>query len=353
MKIVHYLNHTVKANGHVAVSVDLACAQAEAGHDVYMVSGPGDFDVTLRRHGVTVVTVPRSEGPFPLRLLRMAGALLPVMRRIRPDVVNAHMVAAAIAARVIRPLIGYKLITTVHNSFDKQSPMMRVGDHVIAVSDAVRTEMMGKGIKAKKLRTIRNGTIGGARRPPMPERLMDLQHPAIATVAGLHPRKGVNRLIEAFAIVHRTHPDAHLYIVGDGPCRAEYERQALDTGCGSSIHFLGHLDDPREVLGAAEIFALASLSEPFGLVVAEARQMGCAIVATNVDGIPEAVGPPSNAILVPPNDAAAFAQGLDHLLSDTALCDRMATAAGTSLEDLTVRRMSDLTLGLYAEAVRA
>ncbi|WP_271301118.1 glycosyltransferase family 4 protein [Sphingomonas sp. CV7422] len=351
MKIVHYLNHTEKANGHVAVSVDLACAQVEAGHDVYMVSGPGDFDAILRRHGVTVVTVPHSKGPLPLRLLRMAAAFLPVIRRIRPDVVNAHMVAAAITARVIQPLIGYKLITTVHNSFDRQSPMMRVGDRVIAVSDAVRTEMIGKGIKAEKLRTIRNGTIGGARRPSMPEQLMDLQHPAITTVGGLHPRKGINRLIEAFAVAHRTHPNAHLYIVGDGPRRRDYEKQALASGSGSSIHFLGHLDDPREVLGSTDIFALASLSEPFGLVVAEARQMGCAIVATNVDGIPEAVGEPSNAILVPPNDAEALAKGLDRLLSDTILREKMAMAAGTALDELTVRRMSDLTLDLYTEAI--
>ena len=73
-----------------------------------------------------------------------------------------------------------------------------------------------------------NGTIGGARRPPAPAQRRALSHPAIATVCGLQPRKGVDHLIDAFAMVHRQCPTAHLYIVGDGPFRAAYEQQAAE-----------------------------------------------------------------------------------------------------------------------------
>jgi glycosyltransferase involved in cell wall biosynthesis len=351
VKIAHYLNHTEKGNGHVAVAVDLACEQASKGHEVYMLSGAGDFDDVLERNGVTVVQLGRREGWLPRRLVGMAATVLPKLISIRPDIVHAHMVAAAVAAKVVRPLIGYKLVTSVHNSFDPQAPLMRVGDRVIAVSESVRLEMIGKGVPANKLRTVCNGTIGGARRPLVPLRHELLAHPAVVTVAGLHPRKGIHRLIEAFALVRPRHPRAQLYLVGDGPCRADYERQAQEAGLAAEIHFLGHRDDPREVLASADIFALASLSEPFGLVVAEARQMGCAVIASDIGGIPEAAGGVGNAILVPPDDPEALAAGLDRLLSDDVLREAMAKAASSNLDALTVERMGLLTQDVYEEAL--
>jgi glycosyltransferase involved in cell wall biosynthesis len=349
MKIVHYLNHTRQANGHVAVAVDLACAHAAMGHDVYLVSGRGDFDDVLARNGVTKIPVPDVSGFFPLRLLSMVRSLMPVMRRIRPDVVNAHMVAAAIAARLVAWNAGYKLVTTVHNSFDKQAPLMRVGDRVIAISKSVYDEMRGFGVAAGKLRIVHNGTIGGARRPAVPVQRMTLSHPAIATVCGLHPRKGVDHLIEAFAIVHRQCPAAHLYIVGDGPFRAAYEERAVASGAGDVVHFTGHLSDPREVLANADIFALASLREPFGLVVSEAREMGCALVTTDIDGLPEAVGGRNRALLVPPADPVAMATALLSLVNDPALLAHYRAASAADTRDLTVAVMAEATFDVYRE----
>jgi glycosyltransferase involved in cell wall biosynthesis len=351
LKIVHYLNHSRNANGHVAVAVDLACAHAGMGHDVYLVSGGGDFDDVLARNGVTKIDVPDANGFFPLRLWRMAKSLSPVMRRVRPDIVNAHMVMAALAGRLVAWRAGYKLVTTVHNSFDKQTPLMKVGDRIVAVSKAVYDEMRGLGAAASKLRIVRNGTIGGARRPAAPARRMALSHPAIATVCGLQPRKGVDHLIDAFTMVHRQCPAAHLYIVGDGPYRAAYEQHAADSGAGNSIHFMGYLVDPREVLADADIFALASLREPFGLVVSEAREMGCALVTTDVDGLPEAVGGREHGLMVPPADPAAMAGALLSLINDPVLLARYRQASAADTEYLTVAVMAQLTLDVYRELV--
>ena len=224
MKIMHFLNHAHKANGHVELAVDLACEQAAQGHRVVFLSGPGDFGDCLRRNGVEFIGFP--EGSKLLRPLRMGWALMTACSRHVPDVVNAHMVAAALVARAVEPLFSYFLVTTVHNSFDRQSRLMGVGDRVIAVSDAVNEEMRGKGIRAEKLRTVRNGTIGGRRRAFMPQEEAELKHPAVATVAGLHGRKGVDIVIDAFLAASKSVPDAHLYIVGEGPSRPALERRA-------------------------------------------------------------------------------------------------------------------------------
>jgi glycosyltransferase involved in cell wall biosynthesis len=349
MRIVHYLNHSRRANGHVAVAVDLACEQAKS-HETYLVSAPGDFDEYLTAHGVSVVHVDDAEGA--LRLPLMAARLFGALRRIRPDVVNAHMVAAALAARSLRPWFRYKIVTTVHNSFDRQARLMAVGDRVIAVSDAVKEELVQGGIPASKVATVTNGTIGGGRRPLHPKSAMALHNPAVVTICGLHERKGVNYLIDAFDMARRACPEAHLYIVGEGPDRGALEAQARNSSSADNIHFLGYMDDPREVLASADIFALASLRDPFPLVLLEARQMGNAIVASAVDGIPQALAQGEYGLLVPPADAAGLAEALIRLLTDPDLRASLSIATRRDIEELHVDRMSTRTLQVYEDALR-
>jgi glycosyltransferase involved in cell wall biosynthesis len=350
MKIIHYLNHTCRGNGHVAVAIDLAAEQVRMGHDVTIVSGFGDFDEFIVEHGVTLVNVGESSGS--LKLPDMVRRLLPVIRRIKPDVVNAHMVYAAIAARLIRPLFGFRLITTVHNSFDPQASLMRVGDRVIVVSDAVGADMQARGIATSRLRTVTNGTVGGIRRPPYRGTPETLHHPAVVTVCGLHTRKGVGHLINGFDQARCTIPNAHLYLVGGGPERDAFEAQARATQSADHIHFLGYRDDPRDVLASADVFVLASLRDPCPLVIFEAREMGNPIIASAVDGIPAALANGQRGVLVPPADPEALAREIVRLLSDDELRARYSRASQEDLDEITVRRMSAQTVAVYAEAIR-
>jgi len=352
MKIVQYLNHSANGNGHVAVAVDLACEQVRDGHDVYFVSGYGDFDDLLAQHDVKVLTLGDPSGPGPLRLLRMAWRLLRVVRRVKPDVINAHMVYAALAARLIQPLGRFGLVTTIHNSFDRQASLMRAGDRVIAVSDAVGRDMEQRGIPAEKLRTVTNGTIGGARRPAYTGPPEPLQHPAVVTVCGLHSRKGVAHLIDGFDTARRSCPDAHLYLVGGGPEQEAFEAQARGTASADHIHFLGYRADPRDVLASADVFVLASLRDPCPLVIFEAREMGNPIIATSVDGIPASLNDGRAGVLVPPADPDAIAREIVRVLSDDALRDTLSHAAREDLEQMTVRRMSRQTVDVYTETLR-
>jgi glycosyltransferase involved in cell wall biosynthesis len=350
MKIVHFLNHTLRANGHVCVAVDLACEQALQGHEVHLASDESDYEATFAKNGVTFHRIDAS-GPRPVQLLRMWLGLIAVSRRVRPDVVNAHMVAAAVAARLAKPFAKFRLVTTVHNSFDPQSNLMGLGDRVIAVSEAVKNEMAAKGVPAQKIDVVLNGTIGGVRRPSVPVQKLELQHPSITTVAGLHPRKGIGDLLQAFALVSQRHPHAHLYLVGEGPCQAQYEAQTNALPCRANVHFLGFMEDPRAALAATDIFVLASHAEPYALVLSEARQMGCAMIGTRVGGTPEALGFGEKGVLVPPQDPAALAEAIAALLDDETRRLSLANAAMSDLDDFTVRSMSRRTVEVYRKAL--
>jgi glycosyltransferase involved in cell wall biosynthesis len=223
-------------------------------------------------------------------------------------------------------------------------------DRVIAVSKAVAQSMARRGIPQNKLRVVNNGTLGSPRTRQLKEyQPMPLQHPAIATVAGMYQRKGIAELIEAFAQIAAEFPDAHLYLVGNGPDREMFEAQAQSTPVSDRIHFEGFQSEPQRYLLATDIFVLASHRDPSPLVIPEAREAGCAIIASDVDGIPEALDKGQAGILVPPTDSNALGAALKQLLSNSAILHKWKKQAQTNLEWLTVSRVHEETLDVYSE----
>jgi glycosyltransferase involved in cell wall biosynthesis len=350
MRILHLSNHVKNSgNGIVNVLVDLACAQAE-GHAVGVASVGGDFEQLLNSRGVTCFALDQRRRP--LTLARAALQFRKIVRAFRPDVVHAHMTTGALLAYSLRWKLQYSLVTTVHNEFYKSATIMGVGDCVIAVSDAVARSMVSRGVARNKVKIVRNGPLGSIRKAKYESSVpMKLQHPAVVTVGGMYERKGIGPLLEAFARVLEQQPSTHLYLVGDGPDRTRFEIKARELGLSKTVHFEGFQPDPWRYLRAGDVFVLASLAEPFGLVLAEAREAGLAIVATNVGGIPEALDRGEAGILVPPNDPPALADAVCELLGNKDNLSRARTMARQNLDWLKVKRMNDETLTVYADII--
>jgi glycosyltransferase involved in cell wall biosynthesis len=205
-----------------------------------------------------------------------------------------------------------------------------------------------------KIRVVHNGVLGTPRLEELASGpRLRLRHPAIVTVAGLYWRKGIADLIEAFDAVSRRNASAHMYIVGDGPQRREFEAQARQSFDYSRIYFAGFVPDPRHYYQEADIFVLASHQEAFGLVLTEARNAGCAVVATDVGGIPEALDGGEAGIVVPPCRSDVLASALIRLIEAPAELDRLRRRARENLEAFTVKRVSAQTLDVYREVTIA
>ncbi|WP_062223039.1 glycosyltransferase family 4 protein [Aureimonas sp. D3] len=315
MRVLHLANHCRMGHGNVHLAVDLACVQAEKGDTVFYGSEGGELEPTLAASGVTHVTVVQRTRR-PQQLLGSVAQLRRLIRRERIDIVHAHMMSGAVLGYLATRASRARLVTTVHNSFDSHARIMRLGDRVVAVSQAERAALLSVGFKERQLATIVNATLGGARMRMFGSKdVWSRSVPVISTVCGLHRRKGVDTIIDAFASLAGRHP-CELHIVGDGPDRQALESRAAATGFGERIVFHGSLEDPGRILRGADIFVLASHAEPMGLVNIEARQAGCAIVASDVGGIPEILDGGRAGMLVPPRDTAAFAQAIERLLTD-------------------------------------
>src|SRR5262249_49398426 len=165
-----------------------------------------------------------------------------------------------------------------------------------------------------------------------------LQRPAIVFVGGLHPRKGVEDLIAAFKVLSARASRAYLYLVGDGPYRGAYQELASQTGFGDRIQFCGFQADPRPYLLGCDLFVLASHAEPGALVLLEAREAGCAIIATSVGGNPEMLDGGKAGILVPPRRFDLLANAIIEVLNDRTLLAGLRARSRLNLDHFTVDR---------------
>ena len=349
MRILHITNHVMEiGNGIVNVAVDLACTQSDGGHQVFYASNGGEYESLLNSHGVQHHQIKLRKSLFGLPQLWVD--FRQIIRATRPDIVHAHMMTGAVISRISRPGFGYKLVTHVHNEFQRSARLMGVGDAVIAVSEAVSASMRNRGIPALRLHVIRNGTINSPRVSLAQPKT--LNHPAIVTVAGMYERKGIRDLIGAFASLP-SHVQAHLYLVGEGPDRAAFEGAAAQSGRAAFIHFEGFQRQPQAYMQDADIFVLASHKEPCALVLSEARELGCAIVATRVGGIPEVLEHGHAGLLFPVGDVSALTTLLLRLIESPEECDRLRNRAQENLQCLTVGRMTGEVLKLYRDMLES
>lgn len=204
------------------------------------------------------------------------------------------------------------------------APLMRRVTARIAVSNAARRtvaryfpghyEVVPNGIDASRFH------VAASR----PAEMRD-ERASVLFVGRLEPRKGVEHLIDALAIVQRQIPDVRLTIVGDGPNRGTLSARARHAGIDA--RFVGWIDDDRLAgyYRAADIVCSPAVGgESFGIVLLEAMAAGRPVVATEIDGYVELVGGDANgARLVPPADAAALARELVALLADAPLRARL------------------------------
>ena len=353
MRILHILNHIQKAgNGIVNVAIDLACSQSKVGHEVGVASAGGEYERLLEEYGARHFTLDQTR--TPLNLLKASRRYRSIVEEFEPDIVHAHMMTGVVLARVLKDKAKYALVSTVHNEFQRSAILMGWADRVIAVSEAVACSMNKRGTRQQKLRVVRNGTLGSPRTRSLKEYTpKDLQHPALTTVAGMFRRKGIAELIDAFNQIALQFPKAHLYLVGDGDDRHLFEAHARNTPAANRIHFEGFQPEPQQYLLSTDIFILASHKDPSPLVIPEAREAGCAIVATEVDGIPEALNNGKAGLLVPSRDPQALAEKLSNLLSHSQELEFWRNQAKQNLGWLNVDRVNKETLGVYSELLEA
>ena len=141
----------------------------------------------------------------------------------------------------------------------------------------------------------------------------------IVFLGRLVERKGASQLVDAFALLLKSDPEARLVIAGDGPKRAALEAKVSKLGIGKQVEFLGYIDEiaKPQLLAEADIACFPSLyGESFGIVLIEAMAAGSRVIlAGDNPGYRSVLGQQPE-LLIDPSQTTHFAERLRLLLSD-------------------------------------
>jgi 1,2-diacylglycerol 3-alpha-glucosyltransferase len=150
--------------------------------------------------------------------------------------------------------------------------------------------------------------------------------PLVTYIGRVAHEKNIGFLVQAFAEVRRSVPQALLVIAGEGPARVALRAQVAALGLAAHVHFAGYLDRDSALLdcyAAADVFVFASRTETQGLVLLEAMAQGAPVVSTAELGTRSILVPGSGALVVP-EERAAFAAAVVRVLTNAGLRAELA-----------------------------
>lgn len=169
-------------------------------------------------------------------------------------------------------------------------------------------------------------------------------------VGKITEKKGFDRMIRILARLKKAGYSSQLYILGDGPQRAELEVLAEALGVYDSVTFLGYQTNPYKYISKCDLFVCSSFSEGFSTAATEALIVGTPVCTVEVSGMKEMLGENNEWGIVTENDEDALYQGIKRLLDDPALMayyKEKATERGKIFStEKTVKAVEDMLLKL-------
>ncbi len=391
MKIIHVASEypPQKVFGLGRFVQDLAVEQARQGDEVHVVTNSmGGRDHEVIDQGVHVHRVdfppppkPADNGAtvtqFNLQLLER------VFRdRICPDadIVNAHDWLTALAGKVVARRLGARFVVTMHDvvigkrfgRLDNENKYVgnierwacREADAVICVSKYTREEVIKHyGAPPEGTYAVHNAVSEERFAAPDPTLLKRFRRALarddeamILYVGRLDPEKGIEVLLRAFAQVLQRRFRARLVIAGSGLIERHLRKLANELGIGGAAVFAGYVkgEPLRYLYRSAQVLAVPSLYEPFGIVALEGMACGNAVVASAAGGLVEIIEHGRSGLLFQPGNDEELAGCLATLLADPDLRKRLADGGQRCIrEAFNWRRVAEMTYKVYERAVGA
>ncbi|MFC2034336.1 glycosyltransferase family 4 protein [Chloroflexota bacterium] len=269
--------------------------------------------------------------PFPLEFLttqfdvfHSPDFLLPPLRKAQ-GIVTIHDLAHILYPQYTDPRIVKYFTKAVNRSLERAKK-------VVAVSESTKKDIVKLlGVDADKIDVVYNAVdemfvpIKDKKQLSVVKDKYKIDHPFILSIGSIQPRKNLQRLIEAYGIIHQDKEINHqLLLIGGAQWLAgDLKKKIEKLGLQDDVRFLGFVpdEDLPHLITLADVFSFPSLYEGFGIPPLEALACGTPVVSSNAPAMPEVLG--DAAILVDPMNINALAEALKRSLLDKELRSKL------------------------------
>lgn len=302
--------------------------------------------------------------PFDVILEEQAWLTAAIARRVAPELIHAGsghrgyetaLVGAALRAHIGRPLV-YEVRSffestwsadarwnergeQYHRRHAAETAAMRGADHVVTIAEAMRDDIIARGVDPERVTVIPNGVDATVFTPVPPSPALRARYAldgrfTFGYVSNLdHPRENQELLVEATAILLRRGRAVTCLIVGDGRRRGELEGIARKAGVDGRVIFTGKVphDSVAGHYAVLDAFVVPRRDERAARTVTplkpyEALAMARPLVVADLPALTEIAAPDERGLVFPAGDAAGLATALERLIDDPALGRRIGEA---------------------------
>jgi GT2 family glycosyltransferase/glycosyltransferase involved in cell wall biosynthesis len=322
----------------------------------------GDMTYLSESHSKKPIVIPELQRKISIvKDLRSVVKILKIIHREKPDIVHTHTAKAGFCARIavfFYNLFSRHKVKTIHtfhghvfegyfkNPFSQafiliERLLSKFTDIIIAISNTQKHELSDKYriAPAHKIKTIQLGfqlnsflESNGLEHPFRQRFGIDDNTFLIGIVGRLVPIKNHVMFLNAVKVFLEQNPDVNVkfMVVGDGELRSVLEKYCKEQNLSDHVRFCGWVIDVHLVYADLDILALTSINEGTPVSVIEAMASSVPVIATDVGGITDLLGPANGlstsngfqtrerGFLCHSNDAIGFAEGLKYLMENDA-----------------------------------
>lgn len=312
---------------------------------------------------------------IPMKHRLDISTIKPICQYIKKQgisIVHTHGVRANLVARLAAKQEGKPVVTTVHSVLDYDyDSRLKAGlariitrltnnktDCFIAISGAIKTDLLKMGIPEKKIELIYNGLdtdkFKTGRKPGVIREHLGLKpdRPVVSMIARLHPVKGQEYFLQAARLIKDAGIKAQFLLVGEGISREKLEIMIDELGLRPDVIMPGYYPEVEDIYAVSDIVCLPSLMEGLGLVVLEAMYFKVPVIASNVGGVPEIINSSINGLLIEPRDYRALAGAVIQVISDPALSSQLIAGGQKRVQEFSLDNMAYKVEHIYKKLLQ-
>ncbi|HAX77114.1 MAG TPA: glycosyl transferase [Cyanobacteria bacterium UBA11372] len=309
-----------------------------------------------------VIPILRSSTSYGSNFTYLPLSIVNRLLRFKPRVIFSNSFGVwTILALLFKPVGKWRVIIAYEGSspgvdYRNSAARLAVRRAMVQAADAcITNSQAGKAYLTEILKAKADRVFAKPYEVPDPKALLEysgnsefnisqLQQPIFLFVGSVTPRKGLDFLLQACAILERQKVDNYtLVVIGDGPQREELEGFCRSANLTERVKWLGKIDYGQlgTFFRAASVFVLPTLEDTWGVVVSEAMAIGKPILCSKWAGVAEIVVEGENGYIFDPYNPEKLAEMMSRFISNRDLISSMGSRSQELMAQYTPKAAAD------------